>query len=97
MFELTTSKDSTVHITGELLIHDVEEFYNITQELLNNNSPATFDLSGLTNIDVSALQVFLSYKRSLQEESKFAICAASDEVKKIIKLTGLAKPLHVIV
>jgi anti-anti-sigma regulatory factor len=63
------------------------------KDLLKKGSYTTFDLSGVEKIDVSALQVLLSYKRSLQEESKFSVCKAGKEIKKIIKLTGFAKQL----
>ncbi len=96
MFELKIDKSSTVHITGEVLIQDVEEFYQKMEELINKDAPTTFDLSGLNAIDVAALQVFLSYKRSIPKESEFSICNASESVKNTIKLIGLAKPLRYI-
>ena len=94
MFDIKTDKSSTVHITGELLIQDVEEFHRKVEGLLNKDAPSTFDLSGLESIDVANLQVLLSYKRSIPGESKFSICNASENVKKTLKLIGFAKPLH---
>ena len=94
MFKITTDKNSTVHITGELLIQDVEEFHQRVEELLNKGTPTTFDLSDLESIDVANLQVLLSYKRSIPGESEFSICKASENVKKTLKLIGFAKPLH---
>ena len=97
MFELNADFNSTVHISGELLIQDTEEFYSKMQELLSKETYTIFDLSGLEAIDVSALQVLLSYKKSLQEENKFSLCNVSENVARTIKLTGFAKPLHCIV
>lgn len=94
MFELKVNKNSTVRITGELLINDVEEFYLKMEKLLNKGAPNTFDLSGLEAIDISNLQVLLSYKRSIPKESEFKISKASKNVSKTLKLVGLAKPLH---
>lgn len=94
MFEVKVDNKSTVHITGELLIQDVEEFHQKVEELLNKDAPSTFDLSGLESIDVANLQVLLSYKRSIPGESEFSICKASKNVKKTLKLIGFAKPLH---
>lgn len=95
MFTLTIDKkDSTVRISGELLINDVEEFYGKMEDLLNKGKYVTFDLSGLEAVDISALQVLLSYKKSLPEESRFSISQASENVKKTLKLVGFAQPLH---
>jgi anti-anti-sigma factor len=94
MFELKVNKNTTVRITGELLINNVEEFYQKMEKLLNKGAPNTFDLSGLKAIDISNLQVLLSYKRSIPKESEFKISKASKNVKKTLKLIGFAKPLH---
>jgi len=94
MFELKVKKDTTVRITGELLIDNVEEFYQKMEKLLAKDAPVIFDLSGLKAIDVSNLQVLLSYKRSIPKESDFKISKANKNVKKTLKLIGFAKPLH---
>jgi anti-anti-sigma regulatory factor len=94
MFEMRVDQDSTVYITGSLLIQDAEEFYTKMKELLNKDAPTSFDLSGLEAIDVSNLQIFLSYKKSIPEESQFSICNASEKVVETMKLIGFAKPLQ---
>ena len=73
---------------NELTIYEVETFY---KELLAefDKGDITVDISNLNKIDMSAIQLLLSAKKSCQESSKsFQIIGANSEVTKIFKESG---------
>ena len=72
----------------ELTIYEIETFY---KELLDefNKGDVVVDISSLNKIDMSAIQLLLSVKKSCQESSKaFKIVGANSETRKLFQESG---------
>ncbi len=77
-------------------IYDVE---NIQMDLMvefANNESLDVDMSSVEKIDMAAMQLLVSAKRSCQAESKtFSMSHVSDEVANAIRVSGLEAELGV--
>jgi len=72
----------------ELTIYEIE---SVHKELLDefNKGDVSIDISSLNKIDMSAIQLLLSAKKSCQESDKtFEIIGANSEVSKIFQKSG---------
>ena len=77
-------------------IYDVE---NIQAELMvecANNDTLEIDMQSVEKVDMAALQLLVSAKRTCQREDKvFSLNNLSDEVKSAIQVSGLESELGV--
>jgi len=77
-------------------IYDVE---NIQADLMvefANNDRLDINMESVEKIDMAALQLLVSAKRSCQEEQKtFGLSNVSDEVATAIRMSGLESELGV--
>jgi len=77
-------------------IYDVE---NIQADLMvefANNDSLDIDMSSVEKIDMAAMQLLVSAKRSCKEEDKtFALSNVSDEVLTALRVSGLEAELGV--
>jgi len=77
-------------------IYDVE---NVQADLMvefANNDTLDVDMESVEKIDMAALQLLVSAKRSCQEERKtFGLSNVSDEVATAIRMSGLESELGV--
>jgi len=77
-------------------IYDVE---NIQADLMvefSNNERLDINMESVEKIDMAALQLLVSAKRSCQEEHKtFGLSNVSDEVATAIRMSGLESELGV--
>ena len=81
--------------TEELTIYEIESFH---KELLDEfeKGNVSIDISTLNKIDMSAIQLLISAKKSCEESSKdFQIIGANSEVTKIFKDSGCQNLLGV--
>lgn len=79
----------------ELSIYDIEALH---RELLAEfeKGDVSIDISSLNKIDMSAIQLLLSAKKSCREASKsFTVKGANSEVAKIFKESGCHTTLGV--
>ena len=77
-------------------IYDVEEVQkNIMVEFINNDN-LEIDMKSVEKIDIAALQLLVSAKRSCIEENKsFSLLNMSDEVLDAVRICGLESELGV--
>ena len=77
-------------------IYDVETIHTDLLAELANNDAVNIDMESVEKIDMAALQLLVSTKRSCQEESKtFGLSNLSDEVATAIRMSGLESELGV--
>lgn len=77
-------------------IYDVE---NVQADLMvefANNDAVNIDMGSVEKIDMAALQLLVSTKRSCKEENKtFELSNISDEVSAAVRMSGLESELGV--
>jgi len=77
-------------------IYDVETVQADLVNELSTNEAVTIDMESVEKIDMAALQLLVSTKRSCQEEKKtFGLTNLSDEVATAIRMSGLESELGV--
>jgi len=77
-------------------IYDVETVQADLVNELSTNEAVTIDMESVEKIDMAALQLLVSAKRSCQAESKtFGLTHLSDEVASAIRMSGLESELGV--
>jgi stage II sporulation protein AA (anti-sigma F factor antagonist) len=94
-FSVTQDKHGTYHLQGELTIHELDELRNFMEKSLQDNPDREIVLSfaEVGFIDTAALQLLISFKRSLEPNSKLRISDLSAEVEDILSLSGLKAAL----
>ncbi|MFW5799481.1 MAG: STAS domain-containing protein [Spirochaetota bacterium] len=76
-------------ISGEISIFNISEFYDSLKKLVNKNK-VYLDLSEVSSIDTSGVQVILSFKKTgIKYKKDFRIIKPSNEVKKTLKILGV--------
>lgn len=77
-------------------IYEVEELKNKFLEEFNSNENIEIDLSGVLKIDMTAIQLLLSLKKSCQQEDKpFEIKNIDSNIFKAFQLSGCDTALGV--
>ena len=77
-------------------IYDVESVHADLSAELANNDAISIDMASVEKIDMAALQLLVSTKRSCKAEEKtFALNNVSDEVLGAIRMSGLESELGV--
>lgn len=76
-------------VSGEISIFNISEFYNEIKKL-NNYDKVYLDVSEVTSIDTSGIQVILSFKKTgIRFNKDFKIIRPSKEVKRALKILGV--------
>lgn len=90
--EFTKLKDGTVKLEGDLNIYVAKELKEKLQEVFNKNKKIRIDLSEITDIDTSCIQILLSLK-ILAKNNKidYKLVNPSPVVKEAFKLSGILK------
>ncbi len=77
-------------------IYDVENVHTDLLAALANDDEVLVDMGSVEKIDMAALQLLVSAKRSCKEENKtFGLSNISDEIATAIKMSGLESELGV--
>jgi len=77
-------------------IYDVEEVQKEVMVEFKNNDTLEIDMKSVEKIDIAALQLLVSAKRSCQEENKsFSLTNMNDEVLDAVRICGLESELGV--
>ncbi len=77
-------------------IYDVENVQTDIMVEFSNNDKLEIDMQSVEKIDIAALQLLVSAKRSCQNEGKsFVLSNLSDEVTSAIRTCGLESELGV--
>ena len=77
-------------------IYDVENVHADLMVEFANNDAVNIDMGSVEKIDMAALQLLVSTKRSCKAEEKtFALNNVSDEVLGAIRMSGLESELGV--
>ena len=77
-------------------IYDVEEVHKSLMVEFANNDTLEIDMQSVEKIDIAALQLLVSAKRSCQESGKsFALSNIADEVAGAMRTCGLESELGV--
>lgn len=77
-------------------IYDVETVHKELLVALANDDEVVVDMGSVEKIDMAALQLLVSAKRSCKEENKnFGLSNISDEIATTIKMSGLESELGV--
>jgi len=91
MLKVKAGREGTVSISGELTIGNVEELYSELTKVFNDGICTTLDLSGVTDIDTSALQVLAAFKKALLELNRPIACPVSEAVQDALELSGISR------
>ncbi len=77
-------------------IYDVENIQADLMAEFANDDSLDIDMSSVEKIDMAALQLLVSTKRSCKEENKtFGLSNVSDEIATAIRMSGLESELGV--
>ncbi len=82
-----------IHIKGELTIHGLEGLRLFLTDLLQSNKEPVFSLAEVTFIDTAALQLLVACRNSLPADRPWRVVAVSDQVERILTLSGLRTTL----
>lgn len=91
MFKIQKDNKGIIVITGSLTITNVEALYSELKELYDEDARATIDCSGVIEIDMAALQLFIALKRSCSETSRPIVYITSPAIDEALALSGLTK------
>jgi anti-sigma B factor antagonist len=76
-------------VSGEISIFYISDFYESLKKLINKDK-VYLDLSDVTSIDTSGVQVILSFKKTgIKYKKDFRIIRPSNEIKKTLKILGV--------
>ncbi len=76
-------------VSGEISIFYISDFYESLKKLINKDK-VYLDLSAVTSIDTSGVQVILSFKKTgIKYKKDFRIIRPSNEIKKTLKILGV--------
>jgi len=77
-------------------IYEVEELKEKFLEELDNNDNIEIDLSGIQKIDMPAIQLLISLKKSCAQKNKsFELTNINENIYKAFQLSGCDTPLGV--
>jgi anti-sigma B factor antagonist len=77
-------------VTGEVSIFNVSDFFEEVKKIVKGKDKVYLDLSEVSSIDTSGVQVILSFKKTgIRDKKDFRIIRPSDEVKKALKTLGV--------
>ena len=78
-------------VAGEITIFNVSEFHELLKELSNSGKDKIYlDMSEITSIDTSGIQVILAFKKTgIRCNKDFRVIKPSDEVRKSLKIIGV--------
>lgn len=80
-------------IEGELTIYNAQELTSLLREVDIKELPSTVkvDLSKVSEIDSSGLQIILSFQKHLKQHNRgLSFCKLSDAVQSLLNLYNLA-------
>lgn len=86
-------EQGVIHIAGELTIHSLERLRLFLTDLLHSNKEPELSLAEVTFIDTAALQLLVAFRKSLPAGRRWRLVAVSDQVERILTLSGLKKAL----
>ena len=81
------------HISGELTVHGLERLRLFLTDLLHSNKEPVLSLAEVTFMDTAALQLLVACRKSLPAGRPLRVVAVSDQVERILSLSGLKKAL----
>lgn len=89
MLEIKEMKNHKFQLNGELNLSTLEEFYAFLVDHLKKKTKMTFDFSGLATIDTAAIQLLISFKKSLDKGVSLTIVNVNETIIKTMKLIGM--------
>ncbi len=79
----------TLIFRGQFIVSEIETAHSKIEPLFDETIHETvLDLSGVTDIDISGLQLIYAMKKSAESEGTFRIKAVSPLVREYIMLAG---------
>jgi anti-anti-sigma factor len=82
-----------LHVTGEITLSTVPQLRNELLEVLQQTAPIRLDLTEVTSMDVSGLQLLVSARRSACRLGKsLSVAACSAMVEDAWRQAGLGEP-----
>ncbi|MCD6255934.1 MAG: STAS domain-containing protein [Deltaproteobacteria bacterium] len=85
-------KGDVYKFSGEIDIYDLEEFHRILDELLPKET-ILLDFKEVVSMDAAALQLLVSFRKSLPKKSTFKIIGLHPSLEKILTISGLGRYL----
>lgn len=85
-------KDNTYKFSGEIDIYDLDEFHGILTKL-SSKETILLDFRKVANMDTAALQLLISFKKSLPRKCKFKIVGFHPSLEKVLTISGLSRYL----
>ena len=87
--EIIKDPSGTLVLKGQMITSQIEAIHSKIEPMIDEILPeASFDLSEITEIDISGLQLILALKKTIESEGSFQIRALSPVVKECIMLSG---------
>lgn len=77
-------------VDGELTIYHVNEFKDSLQKVIKQSTAVMLDLSDVSEIDTSCIQVLMQAQNACHEDDKvFELSAVSPAVQEVVDLFGM--------
>ena len=92
MFDVNV-EEGVYKFSGEIDIYDLEDFYQILTELFPKEA-IILDFGDVRSMDTAALQLLISFKKSLPKERKFKIAHFHPALEKMLTISGLSRYLN---
>lgn len=93
-FTARRDEDGRYYLEGELSIHVLDQFKKFLVSALESGDKSLFvSLKNISFIDTACLQMLLVFKKSLEPGGVLRVTEVSDEVEKILSLSGLKAAL----
>ncbi|MFQ5645381.1 MAG: lipid asymmetry maintenance protein MlaB [bacterium] len=92
MYAFEKKKDNNIIISGEITVTDVDKLHSHLENLIDKNSGGSLvlDLNELRKLDTSTVQVFVSFKQSMEKRNtEIIIKNPSARVREVFEVYGL--------
>lgn len=84
-----------ISLSGELTIYQARDTYSQLIEVLHDATELSLDLSDITDVDSSFLQILLWLQQEgIRQNIKVSLIQPSEVLKKVISQLGLAKSFN---
>jgi len=88
-FMFRQDEDGVIHFQGTLSIHELERLRVFLLDLLHSEQGILLSLAKVTGIDAAALQLLIAFRISLPVGRSWRVVAISEQVERILMLSGL--------